>query len=262
MFYAPCSCGWEQVYVFFIPTNIKKKKSTLSLYEQICTKDFSWMRPNVVLDPTDLDKNNWNIHWKYLLLCSKNVIHSDRIFTFGWTSPLTGLRVPLQSSQLAVQWSAWFLAGWKSASECESSSCGKGGERANCFGRISPQPLLGSEMKGDDVRLFPHRITQCPSQCFSCSSRKPDKNNMPQWHPQDYIYLENPQKQKTKKKNTPLVPILICNSMLQRINAFTSSRHYDSLKDRQEFFSVLKALKGNAERSKPNTNDERRKRGP
>jgi len=98
-----------------------------------------------------------------------------------------------------VQWSAWFLAGWKSASECESSSCGEGGERANCFGRISPQPLLGSEMKGDDVRLFPHRITQCSSQCFSCSSRKPDKNNMPQWHPQDYIYLENPH-EKNKKK--------------------------------------------------------------
>lgn len=191
--------------------------------------------PNVVLDPTDFDS-------KYGL---KQLKHSSPMFQehqcwqtvhFGWTIPLTGLLVPLQerpqSSQLAVQWSAWFLAGWKSASESESSSCGEGGERANCLGRISTLPLLRSEMKGDDVWLFPHSITQCSSQCFSCSIRKPDKNNMPQWHPQDYIYLENPQEEKH---------FLSAYSHLQ-FNApkdqclFTSSRLYDNLEDRQECF--------------------------
>lgn len=112
---------------------------------------------NVVLDPKDLDsmyeQKQLNHSTKYFN------VNADRMFIVGWTIPLTSLHVPLQerpqSSQLAVQWSAWFLAGWKSASECESSSCGEGGERANCLGRISTLPLLRNEMKRGWCLILP-----------------------------------------------------------------------------------------------------------
>lgn len=114
-------------------------------------------------------------------------------------------------------------------------------------------------MKRDDVRLFPHRITQRPSQCFSCSSRKPDKNHMPNDTHRTKLISRIPKK---KKHILSAYSHLQFNTLKDQC-LFTSSRHCDNLEDRQKrVFSVLKALKGNAERSKPNANDKRRKRGP
>lgn len=132
-------------FFFFIPTNILNKKFKS---EQ---RNVSWMRNKYCFRSQWLGLNVWTKTIKPFAKISFILTNSNRMFILGWTIPLTSLRVPLQerpqSSQLAVQWSAWFLAGWKSASECESSSCGEGGERANCLGRISTLPLLRSEMK-------------------------------------------------------------------------------------------------------------------
>lgn len=81
-----------------------------------------------------------------------------------------------------------------------------------------------------------------------------------QWHPHRTKLISRIPK---KKKHILSAYSHLQFNTLKDQCLFTSSRHCDNLEDRQKrVFSVLKALKGNAERSKPNANDKRRKRGP
>lgn len=215
-------CGWEQVYIFFVPTNILNKW-TLSWIWKFTSeqKNVSWMRPNVVLDPTDMDsmygQKQLKHSSKYLLLCSKNVnadnVHSWVDYPFNqFARSFAGASSILAASSAVIR----MVFGWL-------EKCFRMWE-LKLWWRGRKSKLFGKNFNTASVEEWNEK-----GMMFDCSHIELHNvhhdASLAQFENLTRIICHNDTHRTTfisripKKKSTSLVLILICNSMLQRINA-------------------------------------------